>query len=114
VFGSSPVGTRAAKLNNADIVVWQSSRRLMFAGAIGALAVLLRMTGLVAGPGMADSRDRAGRTLRSSRFLTVLIERRQNVTRVRADAAVDGGHRRDFHVRRPRDRAGVLSARAIT
>jgi len=50
VFGSSPEGTRAGLLSNAEIVVWQASRRLMFAGGIGVLAAVLRAVGLVAGP----------------------------------------------------------------
>src|SRR5262249_60537714 len=50
VFGSSPQGSRAGMLNNAEIVVWQSSRRLLFASAVGSVAALLRFTGLVAGP----------------------------------------------------------------
>src|SRR5262245_37789289 len=50
VFSSSPEGARAGLLSNAEIVVWQSSRRLMFAGGIGAVAALLRALGLVAGP----------------------------------------------------------------
>jgi len=37
-------------LNNAEIIVWQSSRRLMIAVAIGLVGVLLRVTHIVAGP----------------------------------------------------------------
>ena len=37
-------------VNNADIVVWQSSRRLIMAVGLGAMAVLLRLTGVVSGP----------------------------------------------------------------
>jgi len=53
----------------------------MFAGAIGALAVLLRMTGLVAGPAWPILVI-VPAYIALVAVLTVLIERRQNVTRV--------------------------------
>jgi len=50
VFGNTPHATRAALLNSADIVVWQSSRRVLIAGSLGLVGALLRLVGLVAGP----------------------------------------------------------------
>jgi diguanylate cyclase (GGDEF)-like protein len=46
----SPFAGRAGLLNNAEIAVWQSSRRLTIALAIGVIGVVLRVTGVVAGP----------------------------------------------------------------
>ena len=50
MLGRSPHAVRAGLVNNADIVVWQSSRRLMMAIGLGAAAALLRLTGVVGGP----------------------------------------------------------------
>jgi len=80
MFGSSPQGTRAGSLNNAEIVVWQSSRRLMFASGIGALAAVLRALGLVAGP-VWPILTIVPTYLALIAVLTVLLERRQTVTR---------------------------------
>lgn len=51
MLGRSPHATRAGMLNNAEIVVWQSSRRLIIALSVGALGVVLHTVGLVRGPG---------------------------------------------------------------
>ena len=80
MFGSSPQGTRAGSLNNAEIVVWQSSRRLMFASGIGAVAALLRAVGLVAGP-VWPILIIVPTYLALVAVLTVVLERRQKVTR---------------------------------
>ncbi len=50
MIGHTPHAVRAGMLNNAEIVVWQSSRRLLVALAVGAVAVVLRALGLVDGP----------------------------------------------------------------
>jgi hypothetical protein len=50
MLGRSPHAVRAGLVNNADIVVWQSSRRLMMAIGLGGAAALLRLTGVVGGP----------------------------------------------------------------
>jgi hypothetical protein len=50
LLGRSPHAVRAGLVNNADIVVWQSSRRLVMAVGLGAAAALLRLTGVVDGP----------------------------------------------------------------
>src|SRR4051794_33753069 len=50
MLGRSPHAERAGLVNNADIVVWQSSRRLMMAVGLGATAALLRFAGFVTGP----------------------------------------------------------------
>jgi diguanylate cyclase (GGDEF)-like protein len=49
-FGRSPHADRAGLVNNADVVVWQSSRRLVMAVGLGTTAVLLRAAGVVSGP----------------------------------------------------------------
>ena len=50
ILGRSTHTASAASLNNAEIVVWQSSRRVILAIVVGAAAVLLRGFGVVAGP----------------------------------------------------------------
>ncbi len=50
ILGRSPHSRRVSSLNNAEIVVWQSSRRFIIAIGIGAIAVALRLVGIVAGP----------------------------------------------------------------
>ncbi|HEY4217941.1 MAG TPA: GGDEF domain-containing protein [Gemmatimonadaceae bacterium] len=50
MLGYSPHAARVGLLNNAELVVWQSSRRLAVALAIGVIGVLLRAVGLVHGP----------------------------------------------------------------
>lgn len=49
-LGRSPGASRVGALNSADLVVWQSARRSMFAAALGFSAVLLRAVGVVYGP----------------------------------------------------------------
>jgi len=49
LIGRSPYATRAGLLNNAEIIVWQSSRRLWIALAIGVVAAILRATAIVSG-----------------------------------------------------------------
>jgi diguanylate cyclase (GGDEF)-like protein len=49
MLGYSPHAARVGLLNNAEIVVWQSSRRLAIALAVGAIGVLLDSVGLVHG-----------------------------------------------------------------
>jgi diguanylate cyclase (GGDEF)-like protein len=50
LLGRSPYAARAGLLNNAELIVWQSSRRLMIAVAIGLVGTLLRVSGIVSGP----------------------------------------------------------------
>lgn len=50
MLGYSPHAARAGLLNNAEIAVWQSSRRLVIALAVGVIGVLLEELGLVDGP----------------------------------------------------------------
>src|ERR1044071_1839636 len=50
LLGRSPFAPRAGLLNNAEIVVWQASRRLTIALTIGIAGILLRVTGVVSGP----------------------------------------------------------------
>jgi diguanylate cyclase (GGDEF)-like protein len=49
MLGRSPFAPRAGLLNNAEIVVWQSSRRLLIALSIGVLGIVLRVTEMVSG-----------------------------------------------------------------
>jgi diguanylate cyclase (GGDEF)-like protein len=50
MLGRSPFATRAGLLNNAEIVVWQSTRRLLIAVTLGVVGVVLRLVGVVDGP----------------------------------------------------------------
>jgi diguanylate cyclase (GGDEF)-like protein len=50
MLGRSPFAPHVGLLNNAEIVVWQASRRLTIALTIGVIAVVLRMSGVVQGP----------------------------------------------------------------
>ena len=50
MLGRSPHAERAGLVNNADVVVWQSSRRLGMAILLGIVAVVLRAVGVVSGP----------------------------------------------------------------
>lgn len=49
MLGRSPFAPRAGLLNNAEIVVWQSTRRLYIALALGIAGIGLRATGVIAG-----------------------------------------------------------------
>lgn len=80
LIGRSPQSTRAGMLNNAEIVVWQSSRRLLFAGVVGLIAVILRATGLAAGP-IWPILIIVPAYLALIAVLTVVLERRHRVTR---------------------------------
>ena len=50
MLGHTRHTANAALLNNAEIVVWQSSRRVVIAVVVGAIATLLRTMHVVAGP----------------------------------------------------------------
>jgi hypothetical protein len=50
MLGSSQYGVRAGLLNDAEIVVWQSSRRVLFATGVGLVALVLRLVGVLTGP----------------------------------------------------------------
>src|SRR4051812_48299470 len=50
ILGRSPFAPRVGLLNNAEIVVWQASRRLTIALTIGVVAVVLRLTRVINGP----------------------------------------------------------------
>jgi diguanylate cyclase (GGDEF)-like protein len=50
VSGSPQYTSRAGAFNNAELVVWQSSRRLIIAIAVGAIGILLQVVGVVDGP----------------------------------------------------------------
>lgn len=80
MLGRSPFAPRVGLLNNAEIVVWQASRRLTIALTIGIAAIVLRITGIVSGPVwpiLAIVPAYLGLTA----LLTVMIERRQHVSR---------------------------------
>jgi diguanylate cyclase (GGDEF)-like protein len=50
ILARTPFPPPVGLLNNAEIVVWQASRRLTIALTIGVAAVVLRLTGVVKGP----------------------------------------------------------------
>jgi diguanylate cyclase (GGDEF)-like protein len=80
MLGRSPFAARAGLLNNAEIVVWQSSRRLLIALAIGIVGVALRLVGVVDGavwPILIVVPAYIGIVA----LITVLIERRHQVSR---------------------------------
>jgi diguanylate cyclase (GGDEF) domain len=81
MLGRSPDTGRAGLLNSAEIVVWQASRRLIIAGALGGMSILLRLLGLVAGP-VWPILIIVPAYIAVIAVLTVVIERRQRVTRV--------------------------------
>jgi diguanylate cyclase (GGDEF)-like protein len=80
MLGRSPFAPRVGLLNNAEIVVWQASRRLTIALTIGIVAVLLRATGVVSGP-VWPLLAIVPAYLGVIALLTVVIERRQHVSR---------------------------------
>src|SRR5256885_777719 len=49
-IGRSPHSPTVGQLNNAEIVAWQSSRRLIMACGVAIVGLALRLTGLVEGP----------------------------------------------------------------
>jgi diguanylate cyclase (GGDEF)-like protein len=67
-------------LNNAEIVVWQSSRRVTMAVIVGAVAALLRGLGLVAGP-VWPILVIVPAYVATIALLTVAIERNHHVSR---------------------------------
>ena len=81
VLGRSRYAERAGVFNNAEMVVWQSTRRFWLAGAVAAGGVLLRMTGLARGPVWPILAIGPTYVIFVA-LLTVIIERREKVTRV--------------------------------
>lgn len=81
LLGRSPDTGRAGLLNSAEIVVWQASRRLILAGGLGAISVVLRLVGLVSGP-VWPILVIVPAYIAVIAALTVIIGRRQRVTRV--------------------------------
>jgi diguanylate cyclase (GGDEF)-like protein len=90
LLGRSPFAARAGLLNNADIVVWQSTRRLAVAVCIGVIAVVLRVSNVITGPVWPILVAVPGYVAIVA-LLTVLIERRHEVSRggLIALAAID-------------------------
>lgn len=80
MLGRSPFATRAGLLNNAEIVVWQSSRRLLIALAIGVVGIALRVAGIVSGP-VWPLLAIIPAYIAIVALLTVAIERRHEVSR---------------------------------
>jgi diguanylate cyclase (GGDEF)-like protein len=80
MLGRSPFAPRVGLLNNAEIVVWQASRRLTIALTIGIAAAVLRLTGVVSGP-VWPILAIVPAYLGVTALLTVVIERRQYVSR---------------------------------
>jgi diguanylate cyclase (GGDEF)-like protein len=81
VFGSAMPGARVAFLNAAEIVVWQSSRRVVTAAGLGFFGVILRAVGLVSGP-VWPLLVIIPTYVAIVAVLTVFIGRRQSATRV--------------------------------
>lgn len=80
MLGRSRHTTNVASLNNAEIVVWQSSRRVALAVIVGAIAALLRGLGVVAGP-MWPILVIVPAYVATIALLTVAIERNHRVSR---------------------------------
>jgi len=80
ILGRSRHTANAASLNNAEIVVWQSSRRVMLALVVGGLAALLRVLGVVAGP-VWPILMIVPAYIATIALLTIAIERTQRVSR---------------------------------
>lgn len=80
VLGRSRYAERAGVFNNAEMVVWQSTRRFWLAGAVAAGGILLRLTGLARGP-VWPILAVAPAYLIFVAGLTVVIEKRERVTR---------------------------------
>jgi diguanylate cyclase (GGDEF)-like protein len=81
VLGRSRYAEKAGVFNNAEMVVWQSTRRIWLAVAVAVGGVLLRLTGLARGP-VWPILAVAPAYLIFVALLTVLIEKRERVTRV--------------------------------
>lgn len=80
LIGRSPYAARAGLLNNAEIIVWQSSRRLWVAVAIGLVAAVLRLSGMVGGP-VWPILSIVPAYIAVVAIITVLVERRHEVSR---------------------------------
>lgn len=80
MLGRSPDTGRAGLLNSADIVVWQASRRLIIAGGLGAISLVLRLVHLVSGP-VWPILVVVPAYIATIAVLTVVIGRRQSVSR---------------------------------
>jgi diguanylate cyclase (GGDEF)-like protein len=80
ILGRSRHTANVASLNNAEIVVWQSSRRVMMAVVVGAVAAILRGLGLVAGP-VWPILVIVPAYVATVALLTVAIERNHHVSR---------------------------------
>jgi diguanylate cyclase (GGDEF)-like protein len=80
MLGRSPFATRAGLLNNAEIVVWQSSRRLLIALTIGVAGIVLRAVGVINGP-VWPILVVIPSYIAIVALLTVVIERRHEVSR---------------------------------
>src|SRR5689334_11159970 len=81
VLGRSRYAERAGVFNNAEMVVWQSSRRFWLAGVIAAGGLLLHLVGLARGPVWPILAVTPAYLIFVA-LLTVVIERRERVTRV--------------------------------
>ena len=80
ILGRAPQSRRVGSLNNSEIVVWQSSRRFVIAVGVGAVAVLLRLLGVVAGP-VRPILAVVPAYVVIVALVAILIERRQRVSR---------------------------------
>jgi len=80
MLGRSRHTANVASLNNAEIVVWQSSRRVTIAAVVGAVAVVLRAMGVVTGPTWPILII-VPAYIATIALLTVAIERSQHVSR---------------------------------
>jgi len=81
VLGRSRYAERAGVFNNAEMVVWQSTRRFWLAGAVAAGGIALRLTGWARGPVWPILAIAPAYVIFVA-LLTVVIERRERVTRV--------------------------------
>ena len=81
VLGRSRYAERAGVFNNAEMVVWQSTRRFWLAGAVAAGGIVLRLTGWAHGPVWPILAVAPAYVILVA-LLTVVIERRERVTRV--------------------------------
>jgi len=81
VLGRSRYAERAGVFNNAEMVVWQSTRRFWLAGAVAAGGIALRLTGWAHGPVWPILAIGPAYVIFVA-LLTVVIERRERVTRV--------------------------------
>jgi diguanylate cyclase (GGDEF)-like protein len=80
MLGRSPFAPRVGLLNNAEIVVWQASRRLTIALTIAVTAVVLRLSGVIHGP-VWPFFAIIPAYLSVVALLTVAIERKHEVSR---------------------------------